>query len=116
MFIKIRHSNVEKDENGVVIKSSLDAEHVYDCNHYALFPSKEPRGDADDGRTPEHPQGQPIGLEPTHQKTMNLMLEFNKSGPEGWDRTISFPCEGNNQCVEIFVMNEHGKTVDRMVY
>jgi len=97
MFIKIRHSNVEKDENGVVIKNSLDAEHVYDCNHYALFPSK------------------PVPPEKDITE-MNLCLEFNKSGPEGWDRTISFPCEGNNQCVEIFVMNEHGKTVDRMVY
>ena len=97
MFIKIRYVNIERNKNGVVITEQLDVEHVYDCNHFALFPIKP--------LSPELPI-----------TTMNLNLEFNKSGPEGWDRTISFPCEGKNQIIEVFIMNEHGKTIDRYIY
>uniref|UniRef100_A0A6M3IXM6 Uncharacterized protein n=1 Tax=viral metagenome TaxID=1070528 RepID=A0A6M3IXM6_9ZZZZ len=97
MFVKIRYLDVEKDERKAVIKNSITSEHVYDCNHYSLFPSKKEGGiDMSD--------------------EMNLSLEFNKSGPCGWDRTISFPCESDTQVVEIFIMNEHGKTVDRYIY
>jgi len=96
MFIKIRYSDVEKGKNKVVIKNRFVAEHLYDCNHFTLFPSREPRE--------------------KDEKEMNVSLEFNKSGPEGWDRTISFPCESDTQVVEIFIMNEHGKTIDRYIY
>jgi len=97
VFVKIRYLDVKKDIKKVVRKSVLRAEHIYDCNHMALFPSK-----------PEPPE--------VDETEMNLSLEFNKSGPCGWDRTISFPCERDTQVVEIFCMNEHGKTVDRYVY
>jgi len=98
MFIKIRFSNVlVRADDGCVSKSELDCEHVYDCNHFALFPVKPVPPEVD-------------------VTEMHLVLEFNKSGPEGWDRTISFPSEGRNQVVEIFIMNEHGKTIDRYIY
>jgi len=118
MFVKILFSNVlVRADDDCISKSELDCEHCYDCNHYALFPSKEPRDDTDDdGRTPEHPNGRPSGLKPSHQKMMNLMLEFNKTGPEGWDRTITFPLKGTNQIVEVFIMNNDGKTIDRYIY
>lgn len=97
MFVKIRYLNVEKDERGVVTETTLKIEHLYDCNHFSLFPSKV--------------------IPPAVDETeMNLSLEFNKSGPAGWDRTISFPCESNTEVVEIYIMNEHGKTIDRFIY
>uniref|UniRef100_A0A6M3KSR4 Uncharacterized protein n=1 Tax=viral metagenome TaxID=1070528 RepID=A0A6M3KSR4_9ZZZZ len=96
MFIKIKYSDVEKKE-GMIVQNTFVAEHIYDCNHFTLFPTKP--------KLPEEPE-----LE------MNVSLEFNKSGPEGWDRTISFPCESDTQVVEIFIMNEHGKTIDRYIY
>ena len=97
MFVKIRLLDVEKDENGVVIRNEMVAEHIYDCNHYSLFPSKPLKGSED-------------------VIEMNLCLEFNMSGPSGWDRNISFPCESDTQVTEIFVMNEYGKTIDRIIY
>ena len=97
MFVKIRYSDVVKNEDGVIMKSTLNVEHLYDCNHFSLFPSK-----------PEPPA--------VDEVEMNLNLEFNKSGPDGWDRTISFPCESDTEVVEIFLMNEHGKTIDRFIY
>jgi len=97
MFVKIRYYEVEKDSNKVVKENKITAEHIYDCNHMTLFPSKP--------------------IPPAVDETeMNLSLEFNKSGPCGWDRTISFPCESDNQVVEIYLMNEHGKTIDRFIY
>lgn len=97
MFVKIRYLEVEKDENKVVIKNRLKSEHIYDCNHMTLFPSKSISPEVDEAE-------------------MNLSLEFNKSGPCGWDRTISFPCESDTEVLEIFLMNEHGKTIDRYIY
>ncbi|MBU2249440.1 MAG: hypothetical protein KKD77_22020, partial [Gammaproteobacteria bacterium] len=77
--------------------SGYPIEHVYDVNHFSLFPSIGENGiDMSD--------------------EMNLSLEFNKSGPEGWDKTISFPVEQKDQIIEIFIMNEHGKTIDRHIY
>ena len=96
MFVKIRYSDIIEKRVGFV-KSALTAEHVYDCNHYSLFPTKPVPPAAD-------------------ETEMNLAIEFNKSGPCGWDRTVSFPCESETSTVEIFVMNEHGKTVDRYSY
>ena len=97
MFVKIRYTDVKKDENKVVIKNEMVAEHVYDCNHYSLFPIKPPGENAD-------------------VVEMNLTIEFNKSGPVGFDRTISFPCGSDTEITEIYVMNEHGKTIDRIIY
>lgn len=97
MFVKIKYLNIVKNKEGVVTKSILNVEHLYDCNHFSLFPSKP--------------------IPPAVDETeMNLSLEFNKSGPVDWDRTISFPCESDSEVVEIYVMNEHGKTIDRFVY
>ncbi len=97
MFVKIRYLKVKKDEKKVIVQSQMASEHIYDCNHMTLFPS----------------QPVPPSVDETE---MNLSLEFNKSGPAGWDRTISFPCESDTEVVEIFLMNEHGKTIDRFVY
>ncbi len=97
MFVKIRYLKVEKDEKKVIIKSNLAAEHLYDCNHFTLYPTMPVPPEVD-------------------ETEMNVSLEFNKSGPCGWDKTISFPCESKTTVVEIFIMNEHGRTVDRYVY
>lgn len=97
MFVKIRYSDVERDSDGCIIKDRFKVEHLYDCNHFSLFPSK-----------PVPPA--------INETEMNLTLEFNTSGPAGWDRTISFPWESDSEIVEIFVMNEHGKTIDRFIY
>ena len=97
MFIKIKYSDVEKSKEGKILKNLFRAEHLYDCNHFTLFPTKPVPPEVD-------------------ETEMNVSLEFNKSGPCGWDRTISFPCESDTQVVEIFIMNEHGKTIDRYIY
>jgi len=97
MFVKIRYLDVEKDKEGYVVSTKFITEHLYDCNHFSLFPSK------------------PI-LPAVDETEMNLNLEFNKSGPCGWDRTISFPCKSDSEVVEVFIMNEHGKTIDRYIY
>ena len=96
MFIKIRYSDVKKEE-GMIVQNTFGAEHIYDCNHFALFPSKPI----------------PPAVDVTE---MNLVLEFNQGGPTNSDRTISFPCESETQVVEIFIMNEPGKTIDRYIY
>ncbi len=72
------------------------ASHFYECNHYSLF------------STPVR--------ENENVVEMNITIEFNESGPQGFDRTISFPCESDTQVTEIYVMNEHGKTIDRIYY
>ncbi len=105
MFIKIKYLDVEKDQDGMVVKHIFKVEDLYECTHYALFPTTPPSPEESDGN----------GLH-SDEKKMNLYLEFNKSGPEGWDTTISFPCESDNQTVSIYVMNEHGKTIERYLY
>jgi len=100
MFIKIQFEDVIKEDKAVIRCLGNIREHIYDCNHFTIFPSKEP------------------GEERELQKPleMNICLEFNKSGPDGFDRTISFPAEDPNGTVAIFIMNEHGKTIDRYIY
>lgn len=102
MFVKIVYWKVEKEkaENELrghkITNRILEVEHGYDVNHYSLFPTKEPEANE-----------------------MNLCLEFNKDGPDGWDRTISFPknrSEEDNQVIEIYIMNNHGKTIQKYIY
>ena len=97
MFVKIRYQDVERDEKRVVRKNVTRLEHCYECDHYGLFASK-----------PEPPAKE--------ETEMNLVLEFNLHGPSGGKRTITFPCSSDTQEVTIFIMNEHGKTIDRYIY
>ena len=96
MFVKIIYWKVRKEKTEVT-QRDLKAQHMYEVSHYSLFPTKT--------ETEEAPAAE-----------MNLCLEFNKNGPDGWDRTISFPCGSENEIVEICIMNDHGKTIDRRVY
>ena len=100
MFIKIQFEDVIKKDGQAVKFLGNIREHIYDCNHFTIFPSKQPD---EEGKLQKPSE-------------MNICLEFNKSGPEGFDRTISFPAEDPNGTVAIFIMNEHGKTIDRYIY
>ena len=104
MFVKIIYWEVEKDENKVVTKRDWKIEHVYDCNHASIFPSVP---DGEKGIKDQKPK---------YRTEMNLVLEFNKDGPDGYERTITFPTESDTQVVDIFYMNNHGKTIERYVY
>ena len=95
MFVKIQYWEVKRNTDEVIVTNRLDVEHIYDVNHISLFTES-----VKEVKTPE----------------VHLTLEFNKDGPDGWDRTISFPEKQENQVVEIYVMNNHGKTIERYVY
>lgn len=103
MFIKIRTLEVRKDENQVVITSTIKSEDIYDCDHITLF-SSEYRSNNSKG----HRENETI--------EMNLVIEFNADGPNGFDRTIYFPAESDTICTEIYIMNNQGKTIDRIIY
>lgn len=88
MFIKIVCNKVTKSEDGVIRTSSVFNEHIYDCNHATFIYSED---------------------------VTHLVIEFNKAGPEGFDRTLTFPNKSPHEVFEIFLMNDNGKTVDRYI-
>ena len=104
MLVKIIYWRVKKEEDGAVIYKDQEIEHIYDVNHYALSQSKTQ---------------EPLDVKKDRDRKeveMNLFLYFNKTDSDGWDETITFPAEQEDQVVDIYIMNNQGRTVDRYSY
>jgi hypothetical protein len=132
MFVKIVEWEVVKENGMVKERQAPPIEHVYDVNHYVLFPEKldpnlhklndvvkDEKTDVNDEVEIENNviknNDMNKHIVPNSGK-MCLSLEFNKDGPPGWDRTISFPFSNDKKVVEIFIMNSNGKTVQKYSY
>ncbi len=91
MFIKIKYWNVKKGEDEVIIYRDLDRETLYDALSMELMSCPPDEGDE-------------IG---------KMLLTMNLNGRT---EEIYFPWEEGEKVVEIYCMNDSGKTIDRYVY
>lgn len=112
MFIKIINQEVIKEhtENGHCVKEIVNTiEHNYEVSNYSLFPSlPEERKEAKQDKLGSIRTNFPI-------KEMNVALQFF-DGNKGWDKTFSFPVDADDRVIEVYVMNNQGRTMERYIY
>lgn len=103
MFVKIVYGKVVKagdSETTTILEQGDKIPEGYECDRYRLYEDK------------------PILDGPNRERIMNLLLEkIGRPGAEtGWERVVSFPFEQKDEVIEVFIMNDAGKTVDRYIY
>lgn len=96
MFVKIIYWDVEKEVEKVTGTTTIHArklnrEVIYDCNSVQFV--------EDNRKEPEE----------SAEKIMNIIMD------DGF-KTVEIPMDSPDQAFEIFLMNDHGKTIDRYCY
>jgi len=111
--IKIIDQEVTKgiSENGrnvVDIKNSII--HGYSVDTYSLFPSLPEEGieKLEGHKLYDIRANFPI-------KEINLALKKNDEHGD-WDQVLTFPVSSEDRIVEIYIMNENGKTLERFIF
>jgi len=99
MFVKIVYWRTREgsDRNGSTRLREFDHEVIYDCQRVSIAPVK-----------PEPPK---VDVE-----EMCLIMDMEGSGQSEW--TVTFPInqEKKTEEVDIYVMNEAGKTIEHYSY
>lgn len=93
MFVKIKNWKVKKGEDQVVIYRELLDESIQQVDKAIIAPLHE-------------------GLEDKDVVT-HMSLTTCTAGIEDM---ISFPCESTDRVVDVYLMNDYGKTIDRYIY
>jgi len=98
MFVKIRYLKIRRDV-GITSEhpyfTDLDREIIYDCQRVSI------------GAIPPEPPNQDV-------EEMDLIMDVGGQD----ERTIVFPVNVDDpkEEVEIYIMNNNGKTVERYIY
>ena len=108
MFVKIRYlKESEGETSDSTFIYSLEREVLYDCQRMSIGPRKN-----------EPNAGQPCGA--NGPKRNEAVKEFDLIMDVGGqdERTVTFPVNriGSNEVIEIYAMNDMGKTVERYRY
>jgi hypothetical protein len=112
-YIKIIDQEVtkEENENGHCIEDIKNSiVHNYSVDTYSLFPSLPVGGTEKPGdyKLYDIRSNFPI-------KEINIALKKNDEKND-WDQVLSFPVDSDDRVVEIYVMNENGKTLNRFIF
>lgn len=97
MYVKIRWNKVKKKEDGTIIYCDLKSEIIYDARKVEM-----------EVCPPEKKEMTTKGM----VGRMRLLIDIGTPEQE----EIFFPWEQPNEVVEVYFMNEKGKTIDRYVY